>query len=112
MYKHTGLLLALAAALVATSEAVSLRTLGKKKCDYECPEHSEPIPFRRCYDNFDDCVCEEGYAKYKGECVSCDYECPEYSYRKKFRKCYNNFGKVFVLRQRYFASLDVTLKKP
>ena len=92
MMKRISFVAMLVACTATTLQAASLRTLTPE-CNYECPDYSVRKPHRHCYDTFDDCKCIDGYAKYKGECVSCDYECPDYSFRKPHRKCYNNFGK-------------------
>lgn len=40
-----------------------------KKCNYRCPMNSTRKPNRQCYNNFDDCRCNNGYTKMSGGCV-------------------------------------------
>jgi hypothetical protein len=74
--------------------------LGDTSCDYDCPAYSYRRPHRKCYNNFDDCACKNGYYKSKTEdkCMKskvpvkmCDYKCPEYAKRKKTVSCYEGF---------------------
>jgi hypothetical protein len=42
------------------------------KCDYECPNYSNPKGGLSCIKDFDDCYCEYGYYKENGYCVKYD----------------------------------------
>ena len=79
--------------------------------DYKCPAHAYRRDGRSCYNNFEDCQCESGFAKVGDACISncpfgqkldhfeycvmkwCvdNYVCPMRSARKPNRDCYNNF---------------------
>lgn len=38
--------------------------------NFRCPEHSTPIPNRRCYDTIDDCACDVGYFRQGDTCTA------------------------------------------
>lgn len=106
----------------------SSRTLNYKQCpehqklvsgycvmewchaDYKCPANSHRRPNRQCYNNCNDCECNDGYVmNSKGQCEQkcpehqkfvsgycvmdwChdDFKCPSNSHRLPNRQCYNN----------------------
>lgn len=78
--------------------------------NFICPDHSSRKHSRECYNNFEDCKCDSGYAKDGDVCVpNCpggqkldgheycvmdwcnhNYQCPPRGVRKPSRECYNN----------------------
>jgi len=82
------------------------------EANFICPNHSSRKYSRSCYNNFEDCECDSGYAKDGDVCVSncpdgqkldgneycvknwCNdnYQCPPRSVRLPSRECYNDIN--------------------
>ena len=84
--------------------------------DFMCPEHSERIPSRSCYNNFDDCQCIPGYYKSGEACVTnLSPGCNKFwdFSKRKDRSCYDTIDDVDCIFG-YYKSGDacVTDKSP